>query len=136
MDGSWFKDLRNQALLYLAGGILSSALGLLAWVILYKLHVYFDFPKPNIDGAVAIAFGGMIIFKYLTEIKLELLGFSIEDILPSLVTKILFGLLFLVIWLDLVLVLGKIAKRLNAVACKSAPSGSGVRIPLFPLLSI
>ena len=101
MDGSWFKDLRNQALLYLAGGILSSALGLLAWVILYKLHVYFDFPKPNIDGAVAIAFGGMIIFKYLTEIKLELLGFSIEDILPSLVSKILFGLLILVFTLNL-----------------------------------
>ena len=93
MDGSWFKYLRNEALLYLAGGILSSALGLLAWIILYKLHIYFGFPQPNTDGAVAIAFGGVIIFKYLTEIKLELLGLSIEDILPSLVSKILFGLL-------------------------------------------
>ena len=74
MEGSWFKDLRNEALLYFAGGILSSALGLLAWVILYKLHIYFGFSQPNTDGAVAIAFGGMIIFKYLTEIKLELLG--------------------------------------------------------------
>ena len=101
MDGSWFKDLRNEALLYLAGGILSSALGLLAWIILYKLHIYFGFPQPNTDGAVTIAFGGMIIFKYLTEIKLELLGLSIEDILPSLVSKILFGLLILVFSLNL-----------------------------------
>lgn len=101
MDGSWFKDLRNEALLYLSGGVLSSALGLLAWVILYKLHVYFGFPQPNTDGAVAIAFGGVLIFKYLTEIKLELLGLSIEDILPSLVSKILFGLLILVFTLNL-----------------------------------
>ena len=28
---------------------------------------------------------------------------------------------------------GEIAKRLNAADCKSAPSGSGVRIPLSPL---
>ena len=101
MDGSLFKDLRNQALLYFAGGLLSFALDFLAWVILYKLHVYFDFPNPNIDGAVAIAIGGMIIFKYLTEIKLELLGLSLEDILPSLVSKILFGLLILVFTLNL-----------------------------------
>lgn len=101
MEGSWFKDLRNEALLYLAGGVLSSALGLLAWVILYKLHSYFGFPQPSTDGAVAIAFGGMIVFKYLTEIKLELLGLSIEDILPSLVSKILFGLLILVFSLNL-----------------------------------
>ena len=32
------------------------------------------------------------------------------------------------------LYLGKIAKRLNAADCKSVPFGSGVRIPLFPLL--
>ena len=101
MEGSWFKDLRNQVLLYLAGGILSSALGLLAWIILYKLHVYFGFPQPNIDGAVAIAFGGTVIFKYLTEIKLELLNLSIEDILPSLVSNILFGLLILIFTLNI-----------------------------------
>lgn len=101
MDGSWFKYLRNEALLYLAGGLLSSALGLLAWIILYKLHIYFGFPQPNTDGAVAIAFSGMIVFKYLTEIKLELLGLSIEDILPSLVSKIPFGLLILVFSLNL-----------------------------------
>ena len=29
---------------------------------------------------------------------------------------------------------GEIAKRLNAADCKSAPSGSGVRIPLSPYL--
>ena len=28
---------------------------------------------------------------------------------------------------------GRVAKRLNAADCKSAPSGSGVRIPLSPL---
>ena len=32
--------------------------------------------------------------------------------------------------------LGEIAKRLNAADCKSAPSGSGVRIPLFPLFGV
>ena len=42
----------------------------------------------------------MIIFKYLIEIKLELLGLSIEDILPSLVSKILFGLLILLFTLN------------------------------------
>ena len=31
-----------------------------------------------------------------------------------------------------ILIAGKIAKRLNAADCKSAPSGSGVRIPLSP----
>lgn len=101
MEDSCFKDLRNEALLYLTGGILSSALGLLAWIILYKLHIYFGSPQPNTDGIVAIAFGGMILFKYLTEIKLELLGLSIEDILPSLVSKILFGLLILVFTLNI-----------------------------------
>lgn len=101
MEGSWFKDLRNEALLYFAGGILSFALGLLAWVILYKLHIYFGFPQPNTDGAVFIFFGGILIFKYLTEIKLELLGLSIEAILSSLVSKIIFGLLILVFTLNL-----------------------------------
>ena len=32
------------------------------------------------------------------------------------------------------LIVGEIAKRLNAADCKSAPSGSGVRIPLSPPL--
>ena len=30
------------------------------------------------------------------------------------------------------LIIGEIAKRLNAADCKSAPSGSGVRIPPLP----
>ena len=30
--------------------------------------------------------------------------------------------------------LGRVAKRLNAADCKSAPSGSGVRIPPLPYL--
>ena len=30
------------------------------------------------------------------------------------------------------LIVGEIAKRLNAADCKSAPSGSGVRIPPLP----
>ncbi len=36
--------------------------------------------------------------------------------------------------INLILYFGEIAKRLNAADCKSAPSGSGVRIPLSPYL--
>ena len=34
------------------------------------------------------------------------------------------------------LIIGRVAKRLNAADCKSAPSGSGVRIPPLPLLQL
>ena len=100
-----FKDLVSQVLIYLVGFLCSSALGLLVFVLLYKLHVYWGFPEPSINGLTFVVFVGMLIFKHVVERNLEELGLEIKDVLPKLLLKLLWSVsaLALVVNIDVVI---------------------------------
>lgn len=97
MEENRFKELRNKSLLYLAGMINSSALGLLAFIIVYKVHINFGTPPPSVNGLTFIVLVGMLIFKHRIEEDLEEKGISIQDALPKIVSRTVCGIIALVL---------------------------------------
>ena len=100
MKDETVKSSINTALMYLAGSIHAAALCFLAFVIAYKLHIYVGFPIPSLDGLSFVLVICTLIFKRVIEKDLGESGTSIKDALPNLVTRILYGVLALVLVLN------------------------------------
>lgn len=100
MKDETVKESLNTALMYLAGSIHASAFCFMAFVLAYKLHVYFGFPIPSLDGLSVALIVSTIFFKKVIEKELAESGISIKDALPKLVTRTLFGVLALVLVLN------------------------------------
>ena len=94
------KESLNTALMYLAGNIHASALCFMAFVLAYKLHIYFGFPIPSLDGFSVALVVSTIFFKKMIERELAESGISIQDALPKLAKRTLFGVLALVLVLN------------------------------------
>ena len=94
------KESLNTALLYLAGSIHASALCFMAFVLAYKLHVYFGFPIPSLDGLSVALLVSTVFFKKIIEKELTESGISVKDALPKLAKRTLFGVLALVLVLN------------------------------------
>lgn len=101
MKDETVKSYVNTALMYLAGSIHASALCFLAFVVAYKLHTYVGFPIPSLDGLSFVLVVFTFIFKRIIEKDLEESGTSIKDALPKLATRILIGVLALVLVLNM-----------------------------------
>ena len=86
--------------MYLAGSIHAAALCFMAFVLAYKLHVYFGFPQPSLDGLSFVLVVSTFLFKKKIERELEKSGTSIKDALPKLATRTLLGVLALVLVLN------------------------------------
>ena len=100
MKDETVKESLNTALMYLAGSIHAAALCFMAFVLAYKLHVYFGFPQPSLDGLSFVLVVSTFLFKKKIERELEKSGTSIKDALPKLATRTLFGVLALVLVLN------------------------------------
>ena len=72
----------------------------MAFVLAYKLHVYFGFPHPSLDGLSFVLVVSTFLLKKKIERELEKSGTSIKDALPKLATRTLFGVLALVLVLN------------------------------------
>lgn len=95
----------NTALIYLAGTLHASGLCLMAFVLAYKLHIYFGFPIPSLDGLSIALVVSTFIFKKIIEKELKKSGTSIKDALPKLATEILSGVLAFVLVLNMDLII-------------------------------
>lgn len=100
MKDETIKSSINTALMYLAGGIHSSALCFMTFVLAYKLHVYFGTPIPGLDGLSVALVVCTFIFKKLIEKDLEESGTPIKDALPKLASRTIYGVLALVLVLN------------------------------------
>lgn len=100
MKDETVKSSINTVLMYLAGSIHAAALCFMAFVLAYKLHVYFGFPQPSLDGLSFVLVVSTFLFKKKIERELEKSGTSIKDALPKLATRTLFGVLALVLVLN------------------------------------
>lgn len=94
------KESLNTALMYLAGNIHASSLCFMAFVLAYKLHVYFGFPIPSLDGLSVALLVSTVFFKKIIEKELTESGISIKDALPKLAKRTLIGVLALVLVLN------------------------------------
>ena len=94
------KSSINTVLMYLAGNIHASALCFMAFILAYKLHIYFGFPIPSLDGLSVALVVITLFFKKRIEKELAESGTSIKDALPKLATRTLFGVLALVLVLN------------------------------------
>ena len=105
MKDETVKSSINTVLMYLAGSIHAAALCFMAFVLAYKLHVYFGFPQPSLDGLSFVLVVSTFLFKKKIERELEKSGTSIKDALPKLATRTLFGVLalFLVLNMDTII---------------------------------
>ena len=100
MKDETVKSSINTVLMYLAGNIHASALCFMAFILAYKLHIYFGFPIPSLDGLSFVLVVSTLFFKKRIEKELEESGTSIKDALPKLATRTLFGVLALVLVLN------------------------------------
>ena len=100
MKDETVKESLNTALMYLAGSIHASALCFMAFVLAYKLHVYFGFPIPSLDGLSVALLVSTVFFKKIIEKELTESGISIKDALPKLAKRTLVGVLALVLVLN------------------------------------
>lgn len=91
MRKNQFKKIQKQALIYIAATIISSALGFLIFLMAYKLHIYFGFPIPGLDGLSAILVICVFVFKFKIEEDLKEKGISIKDAFPHIFSKALSG---------------------------------------------
>lgn len=100
MKDETIKESLNTALMYLAGTIHASALCLTAFMLTYKLHIYFGFPIPSLDGLSVALIVSTVFFKNIIEKELTESGISVKDALPKLAKRTLFGVLALVLVLN------------------------------------
>ena len=100
MKDETVKSSINTVLMYLAGIIHAAALCFTAFMFAYKLHIYFGFPQPSLDGLSFVLVVSTFFFKKKIERELEESGTSIKDALPKLATRTLFGVLALVLVLN------------------------------------
>lgn len=105
MKDETVKKSLNTALMYFAGNIHASALCFMAFVLAYKLHIYFGFPLPSLDGLSFVLVLSTLFFKKRLEKELEESGTSIKDALPKLATKTLCGVSALVLVLNMDLII-------------------------------
>ena len=99
MKDEMIKSSIATVLMYLAGTIHASALCLTAFMLSYKLHVYFGFPQPSLDALSFVLVICTFLFKKI-ERELGELGTSIKDALPKIATRTLYGVLALVLVLN------------------------------------
>ena len=97
MKDETIKISVNTVLMYLAGTIHASALCLTAFMLTYKLHIYFGFPQPSLDGLSLVLVVSTFLFKKKAERELKESGTSIKDALPKLAARTLCGVLALVL---------------------------------------
>lgn len=100
MKDETVKSSINTVLMYLAGNIHASALCFMAFILAYKLHIYFGFPIPSLDGLSLALVICTFLFKKKIEHELAELGTSIKDALPKIATRTLYGVLALALVLN------------------------------------
>lgn len=113
MKNKTVKKPLNTALMYLSGSIHASALCCMAFVLAYKLHIYFDFPLPSLEGLSVALVVCTFIFKKVLEMELKKSGTSIKDALPKQVTEILGGVLAFVLVLNMDLIINFMVDFIN-----------------------
>lgn len=101
MKDETVKSYVNTALMYLAGSIHASALCFTAFMLYYKLHIYLDLPQPSLDGLTLALVVCTFFFKKIVEKSLEESGTSIKDALPKLAIKTMYGVLALILVLNM-----------------------------------
>ena len=101
MKDETVKSYVNTFLIYLAGSIHASALCFLAFVLSYKSHIHFGTPIPSLDGLSVALVVCTFFFKKIVEKSLEESGTPIKDALPKLAIKTLYGVLALVLVLNM-----------------------------------
>lgn len=94
------REAITTVLMYLAGTIHASALCFTAFMLAYKLHVYFGFPQPSLDALSFVLVICTFLFKKKIERELGESGTSIKDALPKIATRTLYGVLALVLVLN------------------------------------
>lgn len=100
MKDETVKSSINTVLMYLAGNIHASALCFMAFILAYKLHIYFGFPIPSLDGLSLALVIFTFVFKKRIDRELEESGTSIKDALPKIATRTLYGVLALALVLN------------------------------------
>lgn len=100
MKDETVKSSVNTVLMYLSGNIHASALCFMAFILAYKLHIYFGFPIPSLDGLSFVLVICTFLFKKKIERELEESGTSIKDALPKIATRTLYGVLALALVLN------------------------------------
>lgn len=100
MKDETVKSYVNTVLIYLAGSIHASALCFLAFVLAYKSHIHFGTPIPGLDGLSVALVVCTFFFKKIVEKSLEESGTPIKDALPKLAIKTLYGVLALILVLN------------------------------------
>ena len=100
MKDETVKSSINTVLMYLAGNIHASALCFMAFILAYKLHIYFGFPIPSLDGLSVALVVSTLFFKKRIEKELGESGTSIQDALPKIATRTLLGVLALALVLN------------------------------------
>ena len=101
MKDETVKSSINTVLMYLAGSIHAAALCLTAFMLYYKLHIYFGFPQPSLDGLSFALVIFTFVFKKRIDRELEESGTSIKDALPKIATRTLYGVLALALVLNM-----------------------------------
>ena len=100
MKDETVKSYVNTILMYIAGSIHSAALCFTAFMLYYKLHVYLGLPQPSLDGLSFALVVFTFVFKKRIDWELEESGVSIQDALPKIATRTLYGVLALALVLN------------------------------------
>ena len=103
----------NTALLYLAGNLHALGLCLMAFALAYKLHIYFGFPIPSLEGLSLALVVFTFIFKKIIGMELKKSGTSLKDALPKQATEILIGVLAFVLVLNMDLLINFMVDFIN-----------------------
>ena len=74
MKDETVKSSINTVLMYLAGNIHASALCFMAFILAYKLHIYFGFPIPSLDGLSFVLVVSTLFFKKRIEKRTSRVG--------------------------------------------------------------
>ena len=101
MDKEETQSYLKLTIIYLIATVNASAIGWGLFLITYKLHLYFNLPRPSTNGLLLILTGLTICFSDRLKLEFQVSELSFKKQVATLLNKIFFSVLAFTLVLNL-----------------------------------
>mgnify|MGYP000918571181 CR=1 FL=1 len=93
MDKKETQSYLKLTIIYLIAVVNASAIGWGLFLIAYKLHLYFNLPRPSVDGLLLILIGLTFCFSIRLKLEFQVSELSFKKQVAALLSRMFFSVL-------------------------------------------
>lgn len=93
MDKKETQSYLKLTIIYLIAVVNASAIGWGLFLIAYKLHLYFNLPRPSVDGLLLILIGLTFCFSIRLKLEFQVSELSLKKQVTTLLSRTFFSVL-------------------------------------------